>query len=235
MHTFQCPHCREHVEVAVEHLDGIVTCSHCGHPFRAALPAGTLLEQVDGEWRPLRAHGAMAGEHTLNTLRPAVFRRAPLQTTLFGLLIVGGIFMAGYFGTGTPPAEGEEGGLRPSMPLAWMGLVVSLLGLAPLVVVYIQSRFESLTITNHRSIWRRGVFVRNVSEVEHEDIRNIQVSQGVTDQLLRVGRVSISSAGQDDMEISVRGVPAPDQVVELVRRQQAEVSRGPSARPRTND
>ncbi len=245
MHTYRCPHCEERVQIASEHLGQVVPCPHCSKPFHATIPSGVLLEEIEGHWRPMQARSTDA-ERTLRMLRPAVFRRAPLLNCALLVLIAVGLGMTLYFGTGqgaatvaaeqaADAATRSDSASRAQTPLAWLGFVLALAGLMPLLVGYIRSRFETLTITNRRSIWRRGILVRNVSEVEHEDIRNIQVQQGVADQLLRVGRVSISSAGQNDMEISIPGVPNPDRVVGLVRQQQTEVSRAMGARPHSTE
>lgn len=230
MHSYQCPHCEQRVEVSEDRLGDILPCTNCGKPFRAQVPTGKLLEEQSGEWRPVRVR-SNESEQTLRMLRPAVFRRAPFQNLGLLVLILGGLWMVIWFSTGHGPAppEGLVEGTPPpashaSTPMAWLGFLLMLIGLAPMLLHYVHSRFESLTITSRRSIWRRGILVKNVSEVEHEDIRNIQVKQGVTDQILRVGRVSISSAGQNDMEITIPGVPKPAEIVDLVRQQQTEVA-----------
>lgn len=230
MHSYQCPHCEQRAEVSEDRLGDILPCTNCGKPFRAKVPTGTLLEEQSGEWRPVRVR-SNESEQNLRMLRPAVFRRAPFRNLGLLALILGGLWMVVWFSTGHGPAPPEglvEGAPPPasraSTPMAWLGFLLMLIGLAPMLLHYVHSRFESLTITTRRSIWRRGILVKNVSEVEHEDIRNIQVSQGVTDQILRVGRVSISSAGQNDMEITIPGVPKPSEIVDLVRQQQTEVA-----------
>lgn len=234
MYSFQCPHCTQRAEVGEDRLGQIVTCTSCGKPFLARVPTGQLLEEESGEWRPVRVR-ADETEQTLRMLRPAVFRRAPFKNLALIALIVFGLWMVIWFSTGHGPAPHNEleelaGGTPPpassaASPMAWLGFFLMLVGITPMLLHYVHSRFESLTITNRRSIWRRGILVKNVSEVEHEDIRNIQVKQGVTDQLLRVGRVSISSAGQNDMEIQIPGVPRPGEVIELVRQQQTLVAK----------
>ncbi len=230
MHSYQCPHCEQRAEVPEDRLGDILPCTNCGKPFRAKVPTGTLLEEQSGEWRPVRVR-SNESEQTLRMLRPAVFRRAPFKNLGLLLLILGGLWMVIWFSTGHGPeplggiVEGTPPPVsRASTPMAWLGFLLMLIGMTPMLLHYVHSRFESLTITTRRSIWRRGILVKNVSEVEHEDIRNIQVSQGVTDQILRVGRVSISSAGQNDMEITIPGVPKPSEIVDLVREQQTEVA-----------
>ena len=98
--------------------------------------------------------------------------------------------------------------------LGWAGVVVG--GLL-LLWWFIYSRFTALTLTDIRSIYRRGIVARRTSEVRHNDVRNLQMHQDISDRLFGVGRISISSAGQDDVEIEARGMPHPSQIVKLIR------------------
>ena len=107
-----------------------------------------------------------------------------------------------------------------------LGVVFGIIAVGSLVSLglwLLQTRFESLTITNERTIWARGVFDRETSEVQHDDVRNIQMQQSLIDRILGVGRIAISSAGQDDMEIDIRGIPKPNQVADTVRSCQARM------------
>ena len=199
-HTYRCPHCAARVAVPTEKVGVGVACTKCERPFVAQAPAGVLVEEVDGEWRPvLRGAERGGAEAKLITLNPDPYRRSPWKTAGCTLFVIAAPVLVAY-------------GLHP------LWLLLALVGLAPLTWWFVLTRFETLTITTRRSIWRRGILNRNVSEVEHEDVRNIQQQRGFTDQILGVGTVSISSAGQDDMEIVVRGIRDPDKTVALVRR-----------------
>ncbi len=101
--------------------------------------------------------------------------------------------------------------------------IIAVGSLVSLGLWLLQTRFESLTITNERTIWAQGVFDRETSEVQHDDVRNIQMQQSLIDRILGVGRIAISSAGQDDMEIDIRGIPKPNQVADTVRSCQARM------------
>ena len=82
---------------------------------------------------------------------------------------------------------------------------------------FFDARFQTMTITVERTIWARGIFKRETSEVQHDDVRNIQVKQTFVDRILGVGRIAISSAGQDEMKIDVRDVPRPDKIADRER------------------
>ena len=92
-----------------------------------------------------------------------------------------------------------------------------------MIIWILRTRFESLNVTSERSIWSRGVFDRDTSEIQHDDIRNIQIRQSFLDRIFGVGRIAISSAGQDEMEIDIRDIPNPDHDAEAVRSCQARM------------
>ena len=77
-------------------------------------------------------------------------------------------------------------------------------------------------------ICSQDVFVEHLHgrvllEVQHADVRNIQIKQTFIDRILGVGRIAISSAGQDEMEIDMRDVPDPSHVGDTVRSCQARM------------
>jgi uncharacterized membrane protein YdbT with pleckstrin-like domain len=73
-----------------------------------------------------------------------------------------------------------------------------------------------LTITNKRAIERDGLLKKDISEVLHDDIRNVQTHQTLRQRLLGIGDIGISSAGQEDFEIQVRDVPNPGKIREVI-------------------
>ena len=66
-----------------------------------------------------------------------------------------------------------------------------------------------LTITPQRTLLRRGVFNKDVSEIVNTDIRDVHIHQSLIDRLCRVGHIGISTAGQAGIEISVGDIPDP--------------------------
>ena len=75
---------------------------------------------------------------------------------------------------------------------------------------------DTLTITTKRTIITRGILSKSTSEVMHDDIRNIQTHQTFLQRILDVGYMAISSAGQSDVEIAVKGIPDPDGIKDLI-------------------
>ena len=78
-----------------------------------------------------------------------------------------------------------------------------------------------LTITSRNTTLRRGLLSKKTNEVRHVDVRNLQVGQGVFQRMFGVGKLSISSAGQSDVEITVSGIPQPEEAKELIKRYRA--------------
>ena len=77
---------------------------------------------------------------------------------------------------------------------------------------------QSLRVTNKRIEARRGLISRSTNEVLHDHIRNIQVDQSVVDRIVGVGKIGISSAGQDEIEITMEDLPQPSRLAEILDR-----------------
>ena len=94
------------------------------------------------------------------------------------------------------------------------------LGAVILVIWFVQCLGTTLTVTTKRTVLRKGILSKRTTEIRHEDVRNLQTSQGVLQRLLGVGTLALSSAGQADIEIVVSGIAKPEQVADLVREHQ---------------
>ncbi len=231
---YRCPHCSAENTVALERVNQPIACAACELPFVPHAPSATLLQRDGEQWVPAPASAAASpvglsssadgaprdkDEQTLATVNPAVFREHPVQTLLLTLLCLGGLTLVFQF-------AGHEDGNVGTTALAALGVVFAVASSAVMVVRFVASRFESLTITTQRSIWARGIINRESSEVQHDDIRNIQVSQTLIQRLVGAGTVAISSAGQGDMEILIQGIPRPHAVVDTVRTYQRKLVQG---------
>ena len=215
-YTYQCPHCGQSTPVGLVSLGKPVRCDACAGPFLAELPPGRLVGE-DGQ--PLRSAGPQdtepkrLGEQTVLTINPAPFRERPVQTLLLVLLLFAGL-------TGLILFAGEASQGVGQALLVALSAVVAVAAGVMLALRFAVTRFESLTITTQRSIWARGIINRRSSEVQHDDIRNIQVQQNLVERLVGAGTIAISSAGQDDMEIVAAGIPHPHRVIDTIRTHQ---------------
>jgi uncharacterized membrane protein YdbT with pleckstrin-like domain len=183
-------------------------------------------QRPDGRW--VVAYETTPGkpspsEKSIMAVHPAMFRTRPLKYLALVLAVIIGFAGMLYFGV---PREGSavDNWWRPiTVVLSVVFAILAAASLLSLIIWLLGTRFESLNVTCERSVWSRGVFDRDTSEIQHDDIRNIQIKQSFIDRILGVGRIAISSAGQDDMEIDIQGVPGPSRVADTVRSYQARM------------
>ena len=69
----------------------------------------------------------------------------------------------------------------------------------------------------HLPEMHRGAFDDPRTEVRHEDVRNLQVQQGVLQRMMDVGGLAISSSAQEGVEIAVRDIRDPDGLAAMIR------------------
>lgn len=213
--VYQCPHCRTKVEVGEDLVGQVVNCPNpdCEHPFKVEAPSAFPVSDDEAE-SVVRKGGApevtevLERERVLLVRHPAVLRRRVGQTILSLLFIVGGLIAAAW---GAAIADGW---------LGFGGLAFAIVGGLDMAYFWFLSLFVTLTVTTKRSILRKGLISKRTSEVEHDDVRNIQVDQNVVQRLLNIGHISISSAGQSTMEIIARGVPDPEGIASVIREHQ---------------
>lgn len=103
-----------------------------------------------------------------------------------------------------------------------LGFVLSIvlclvgIGLVILAIWWLNVLGTTLTITDKRTVLRKGILSKHTNEVLHGNVRNIQLRQGPLQRLLKVGYLGISSAGQGGIEIEVSGIPDPEGVKGLI-------------------
>ena len=90
------------------------------------------------------------------------------------------------------------------------------LGLVILLIWWLQTLGTKLTVTDERITLRKGILSKFTNEVFHTDIRNVQLDQSFFQRLFDVGTIAISTSGQEGIEISVQGIPHPQNVRDLI-------------------
>lgn len=208
----KCPYCGHTVETTVDHLEERIVCPACDKPFEMEVPrvSVTSVREVDGDRESSR--GGLAsemGEEVLLKVHPVVFRRRPLGTLAIFVVWAASVFLF-------LKSRGSE----EAAVLGWLALAMVLCSLLVIASWYVLSVATTLTITDRRSVFRRGIIRRDTSEVQHDDVRNIQIEQTLTQRLVGVGDLGISSSGQDDLEIVVLALPNPAGIVDIVRQNQ---------------
>ena len=113
----------------------------------------------------------------------------------------------------TNPAMFRE---SPMLFVVWVLLSPVGIGLVALGVWWLLTKAATLTITDKRTIVRRGLLSKHTNEVLHRDIRNIRVSQSFLQRVFGVGKIEISSSGQGDIEIGFAGLRDPEATKALI-------------------
>lgn len=209
----------------IEHIEGPVVCPACNKPFEIEMPTAvvTSVHEVNESTVDKHRMAIEPQERSLLNVHPVVFRARPIATLVLAiaglvaislmLMAFAGIKLAGY-------SLSETMVIGPASLLTWLCVITIL------VIVYIAgywvllSRFTSLTVTDDRTIYQEGIISRETSEVQHDDVRNIQLDQSFIQRLLGVGDVGISSSGQDDLEIVAKRLPNPGKIIDCIRKNQ---------------
>jgi hypothetical protein len=212
--VYRCPHCGASHEIEQSLVGDRVTCRQCNRPFEAAAPVAKPVDVAEGESAKFRVTaGEGELENTLTEAHPAMARKYPFR--FLGLLVVTAaglvVLVAGLTGGAFFPNS------VPSVVLIVGGLLIAGAAVAGWLAWWAKSRFTTLTVTNRRTILRRGLLSRETSEVRHRDVRNVQVNQTTIERLLGVGDLSLSSAGQAGFEIAVKGIPNPTRIADIIR------------------
>ena len=155
-------------------------------------------DKVESEREPVD------GEKVLYEAHPSMFRNHPVWFLIIGLLCIIGISF-------------------PFLPFetSWLTKILEVLiplvaGLIFYFVWWLKCKGTTLTVTTERTSCRRGILSKAITEVWHQDIRNVQLNQSFLQRILDVGKIGISSAAQSGLEISVSGIPRPDEVKQLI-------------------
>ncbi len=223
--TTKCPYCHHEVDSTIEQLDGPVICPSCKKPFEIEMPSAvvTSVHEVDGRKANKDRMTADPAERILVKVHPVVFRARPvaaLIVTIVGIaalvlmvMSLAGMSLAGY-------SLDEMMPLGPASLITWL-CAITLLVIACIIGYWLLlSMFTTMTVTNDRTLYQEGIIARTTSEVQHNDVRNLQLDQSFMQRLLRVGGIGISSSGQDDLEIVAKHLPNPEQIIDFIRKNQ---------------
>ncbi len=213
--TIRCDRCEERLTFDDSFAGEKVECPHCGDVNRLPKPAGPGVNVAPGSASlaaPAPDRAVAAGmppddgpEVRVLLVRPSLLRSKPIVSAVLGIVPLG-VSILLY---STLPADARAPGwLLAAIPLAgWTALGVW--------VAFVRLS-SSLEITNKRTVLREGFLSRSSSEVLHDHVRNIEVSQSFADRCLRVGRMGISSSGQDGIEVEMSRLPNPRRVREII-------------------
>ncbi|QDV23233.1 PH domain-containing protein [Aureliella helgolandensis] len=223
--TAQCPYCGRDVETTIAHTAEPIICPKCEKPFEMEIPTAevTSVREVEAD-ETQKIIATEPEERTLFRVHPVVFRARPLGSMVVLMVTVAAIYGLWRSLAGDAPSREPE--LLGSTTLAsidWL-LWISVAGLIAVAGIlfywFTLSYSTTLTITDSRTIYKQGILSRDASEVQHDDVRNIQLDQSLFQRLMRIGQIGISSSGQDDLEIVASRISSPGLIVETIRQNQ---------------
>jgi hypothetical protein len=181
-----------------------IACPYCGDVNRiqpsttadAAAVASKPNDRSDEEERFLRV------------ARPALVRGHPIASlTSSTITLAGGGFLILAL---TSPSIAHW--------MWWVGLAVLLAGGGWMTWIFVLGhRWDRLRITSRRTIDERGIVMRSTSEVLHQHVRNIRITQTFWQRIVRIGDLEIDSAAGDGVaDIRIRNVPDPDGIKRII-------------------
>jgi uncharacterized membrane protein YdbT with pleckstrin-like domain len=139
--------------------------------------------------------------HWIMLVRPTLIALAGIAVYKFGRDFFssreGVLFANGLFGTLGPllGPQGVETLERLAQPLVIL-LLILVFGL-PLLRAFILRATTSLGVDSRQIIWRRGIFLRDITQVEIGEIVGVNVAQSLLGRLLGFGTVDIETRGED--------------------------------------
>ncbi len=223
--TTECPYCKLEVDSTIEHLGGPVVCPKCNKPFEMEMPTAvvTSVHEVDDKTARENEMVAEPESRKLVQVHPVVFRARPIAA-----LFLGALFLLAVSAMTAAAAEMKVAGysldqtvrLGPASLLTWICAITMLAVAGTFGYWVLRSRFTTLTVTDDRTVYQVGLVSRKTSEVQHDDVRNIQLDQSFLQRILKVGGIGISSSGQDDLEVVATGLPQPARIIALIRENQ---------------
>jgi hypothetical protein len=209
-----CDNCDRTIEVGEDLAGAKVRCSVCGDVNvmpGTAQPAERGGRSGSGAAVTPESMGLppdSGPERPVMRVRPAMLRARPML--FFGLVA---LVLAGFGGVGWGLTGAGSGG--KSVALATGG-VAAAVGMGALGVWKLVTLSAALDITNKRSVHRVGLLSKATSEVIHDNIRNVQVTQTFWQRLWGVGKLGLSSSGQDGIEIEIADIPHPERVRRII-------------------
>lgn len=204
-----CDNCDRIIEVDDDMAGKKVECAACGDinvmpAARTPAAAPHPSSRADGLGLP-PDHGP---EREVLKVRPAMIRAKPQLFLFYTLVLVAGL-------TGIVWSQLGAGSTLKTTALIASGLGVAVV-LGLLGFWKLQTLSAALEITNKRTVHRQGLLSKATSEVVHDNIRNVQVTQTFWQRLWNVGTLGLSSSGQDGIEIEITDIPRPERVREII-------------------
>ena len=155
----------------------------------------------------------MSEEQVLLKVNPAMGRGAPFSFALCCLVVVGAAV-----GLVALIVTGREAPVTFALGCLLAGAAA--LGLIILFIWWLRCRATELTVTTRRTTLRHGLLSKTTTEVRHQDVRVLTVTQTLLQRLTNTGSIAIGSSGEAGVEITATGLPGPQRIADLIRQRQ---------------
>ncbi len=211
--VYRCPVCHHDIDVDEGFVNETIECPNpqCGHAIRISAPRAALVGVANPDQPDDRpdVENAADTEELLREMHPSMFRQHPFAFVGLWLAVLGGT-------VGSLVAL-----LSLNMPILAVAAGVAATAAGGFLVYWwVFAQATTLTISTRRTELRYGIIRKQTSDVQHDDVRNMQVDQSLFERLMGVGTLKISSSGQDDLEIVAVGFRNPQGIADLVRKNQ---------------
>ncbi len=213
--TFNCPYCKEPLEVPEDKVSRAVECPACHGSI--ALHADDSQPSFSPAPKPMK-QCPYCGEQVLAVAKKCKHCGEMLDEKLRRQRVA-----QARAASEEPVPENVEYQSHPAMfrshPLGFLlCLVLCLVGIGFVIflVWWISNVSTTLTVTNRKTTLRKGILSKYTNEVYHRDVRNIQISQSLLQRIFGAGTIALSSAGQAGVEILAQDMPDPYKVKEIV-------------------
>jgi uncharacterized membrane protein YdbT with pleckstrin-like domain len=230
---FRCPHCHTPVDVDPQGEADVVVCPSCKKPFQVRVPIATSADGQVPPAVPARAQpepgsppaaipvqaaapapappqppqpASAPEEQLLRTIQVAMVRRYPGRVLAYLVVIVALLAGAAYLFNVNWVIVG------------WVAVAGAAIALGRLLLWWLRMHNTTLTITNRRAILETGILTRQKTEIDLDDLSDVQVHQGLFMQALNVGDLTLVSKGTDSArQVVIMAVPEAETVAQQVR------------------
>ena len=212
MIRFNCDKCEMEIEVEDDLTGTKHECLGCGDINR--VPSGNPethdANTPEDSKKVDRAEKAGFPSDFGAEVRVQIVRRCWFRSRAIKFALVVLIILLGLIGSIWVPVTDKS--------FFWLLLFVpmALGGIGLIIWWWVDRLGASLEITTKRTIMHRGILSKSSSEVVHDNIRNIQVTQSFLQRLMQVGEIGISSSGQDGIEIQINHLKDPDNLRKII-------------------
>jgi len=104
--------------------------------------------------------------------------------------------------------------------ISFLNILIALLILYPIYFTY---KHRILTIDEEKTHYQKGRFSLISSEIRHLDVKNIQIFQGPIQKIMGVGSIFISSTGQDEVSLTIKGIEYFNEVRDLINEKRTKL------------